>query len=54
MGPKKGRGNVRKIEVPTGTPTEFELWDTAADILSRREEREHREREAARRMETPE
>ena len=30
--------NVRKIEVPTDTPTEFELGDTAADIQRRREE----------------
>ena len=28
MGPKKGR-RVRKIDVPTDTPTEFELGDTA-------------------------
>ena len=26
MGPKKGR-RVRKIEIPTDTPTEFELGD---------------------------
>ena len=44
MGPKKGR-RVRKIEVPTVTPTEFKLGDTAADIhRRRREEREVRER----------
>ena len=39
MGPKKGRRNVKKIEVPTDTSTEFELGDTAADIQRRREER---------------
>ena len=43
MGSKKGR-RVRKIEVPTDTPTEFELRDTAANI-QRREEREARKRE---------
>ena len=32
IGPKKATKNVRKIEVPTDTPTEFELGDTAADI----------------------
>ena len=37
MGPKKG-GRVRKIEVPTDSPTEFKLGDTAADI-QRRERR---------------
>ena len=36
MGPKMGRRNVKKIEVPT----EFELGDTAAHILKRRENRE--------------
>ena len=35
---------MRKIEVPTDTPTEFELGDTAADIQRRREKREARER----------
>ena len=44
MGPKKG-SRVRKIEIPTNTPTEFELGDMAADIQCRREEREARERE---------
>ena len=56
---------MRRIEVPTETPTEFELGDTAADIQRRREEREQRdqreqiekqqreEREGARRVETP-
>ena len=39
MGPKKSR-IVRKIEVPTDTPTEFELGDTVADIQRRREEEE--------------
>ena len=43
MGPKKSRKIVRKIEVPTGTHTEFELGDIAADIQRRREEREQRE-----------
>ena len=38
-------GRIRKIEVPTDTPTEFELGDTAADIQKRREEREKREGE---------
>ena len=37
---------MRNIEVPTDTHTEFELGDTAADIQSRREEREQREKEA--------
>ena len=31
MCPEKGR-RVRKIEVPTDTPTEFELGNTVADI----------------------
>ena len=31
MGPKKGR-RVRKIKVPTGTPTEFEFGNMVADI----------------------
>ena len=39
MGPKKGR-RVRKIEVPTDSVPKFELWDTAANIQRRREERE--------------
>ena len=48
---------MRKIEVPTDTPTEFKLGDTAADIQDgggRRENRERwgREREEARRKET--
>ena len=43
MSPKKGR-SVRKI-VPTDIPTEFESWDTAADIQWRSKEREARERE---------
>ena len=42
MGPKMGRKNVRKIEIPTDTPTEFEFGDTVADIQRRREEIEHR------------
>ena len=45
MGPKKGRRNVRKIEVPTHIPKEFELGDTAADIQRKREEGEQRARE---------
>ena len=32
MGIKKPRKNVRKIEVPIGTSTEFELGDKAPDI----------------------
>ena len=44
MGPKKGRRNVRRIEVPTDT--EFELGDTAPDIQRGREERAQREGEA--------
>ena len=58
------RTNVRKIEIPTDTLTEFELGDTAAAIQRRREEREQREeaekqqmeereREETRRAETP-
>ena len=35
--------NVRKIKVPTDTPAEFELGNTAA-IIQRREEPEQRER----------
>ena len=38
MGPKKDRG-VRKIEIPTDFPPEFEFRDMAADIQQRREER---------------
>ena len=40
----RGR-RVRKIEVPTYTPTEFEFGYRAADIQRRRLEREARERE---------
>ena len=47
MVPKRGRKNVRKIKVPTCTPIEIELGDTAADIQSRMEEREQRQREEA-------
>ena len=36
---------MSKIEVPTDTPKEFELGDTAADIKRRKEEKEQRERE---------
>ena len=43
MGPKNDRRRVRKIKVPTDTPTEFELGDTAADT-HRREEGEQKER----------
>ena len=32
----------RRIEVPTDTPTEFTLGNTAADVQRRREEREQR------------
>ena len=42
----KGRRTVRWREVPTETPQEFELEDTAADIQQRTEEWEAREREA--------
>ena len=36
---------MKTIEVPTDTPTEFELGDTAADIQGGGgEEKEHRER----------
>ena len=44
MGPKTSRKNVRMIELPTDTPTEFELRDTAAGIQRRGQERERRER----------
>ena len=37
--------NAKKIEIPADTP--FELEDTAADLLRRREERKQREREEA-------
>ena len=43
MGPEKSKKNVRKI-VPTYTPTEFKLEDTAADNQRRRDEREQREK----------
>ena len=36
MGPKKGR-RVRKIGLPTDTPSKFELGDTAADKQGGRE-----------------
>ena len=39
MGPKKGK-RVRKIEVSTDTPPEFELGDMAAYIHQMRGERE--------------
>ena len=35
MGPKKGRRNVRRMEVPTNIPTEVELGDAAAHIERR-------------------
>ena len=35
MGPKKSRKNARKIEIPTDTPKEFDLGDTAANIQGR-------------------
>ena len=54
MGPKKARKNVRKLEVPTDTPTMFELADTAADIKRRREEREQRERKESEKQEMKE
>ena len=44
MDPKKSRMNVRKIEVPTDTATEFESGDTATDIERRKVEREQKER----------
>ena len=47
MGPKKARRNLRKTEVPTDTPTEFELGDTAAVLQRRREEREQGDRKEA-------
>ena len=31
MGPKKSRKNVRKMEIPTDTPTEFELGRKRTD-----------------------
>ena len=40
----------RKIEVPTDTPTEFDLKDTVADIRRRRVESEQTEREEAERL----
>ena len=43
MGPKKGR-RVREIDVPTDTPIEFELRDTAADIQQEGEKRTEKER----------
>ena len=46
-GVTKGERNVWKIEVPTDTPTKFELGGTAANIQMRMEEREQREREEA-------
>ena len=44
MGPEKARKNVRKIDVPTDTPTGFELGDTAADYQRRRKQTEKGER----------
>ena len=34
---------MKKIEIPTDTPSEFELEDTAADIQRRREGKEQSE-----------
>ena len=31
VAPKKARMNIRKIEIPTDTPTDFEFGDAAAD-----------------------
>ena len=45
---------MRKIEVPTDKPARYELGDTAADILRRREEREQREREEAEKQQSEE
>ena len=43
MDPKKRRINLTKTEVPTDTPTDFELGDTAVDRGGgRRENREKR------------
>ena len=53
MGPKMARKIVRKIEFPKDNPTELEFADTAADIQGRKEEREQREREEAKRAKTP-
>ena len=52
--PKKGRKNVRKIEVPTDRPIECQLGDTTADIQKRREERERREREETEKLQLEE
>ena len=48
---KKAIKNVRKIEIPTDTPTVLELGDTAADIQRRRKEREGEEPEKQQRRE---
>ena len=45
---------MRKIEVPTDTPTEFKLGDTAADIQKKREVKKQREREGGGRTELTE
>ena len=37
------RGRRRKIEVPAGTQSQFELGDTAADTERRRREREKKD-----------
>ena len=39
--------NMRMIEVPTATPTEIDLGDTAANIQRRRQEKEQSEKEKA-------
>ena len=41
---------MRKIDIPTDTPTEFELGDTAVDIERSMQEREQREREEAEKL----
>ena len=45
MSPKKGRKNVRNIEVPTDTPAAFELRETDAYIKRREEEAEKEQKE---------
>ena len=42
LGHKKGK-RIRKMEVPTDKPTNYELWDTAADTQRRSKEREQRD-----------
>ena len=45
------RGKRRKIEVPTDTQPQFELGDTAEDIVRRRREREERDERERREQE---